>query len=97
MKAMRNDWPGAATDMERAVAIMLSLDLAEHPDTQRRAGDLIHIWRESGQPEKLARLETGDISDLLPVIAQIEAEHHAWVAEDPPNRDFGPPSPFAKK
>ncbi len=34
MKAMRNDWPGAATDMERAVAIMLSLDLAEHPDSK---------------------------------------------------------------
>ena len=30
MKARRGDRPGAATDMERAVAIMLSLALSEH-------------------------------------------------------------------
>src|SRR5262249_15896596 len=33
MKAKSGDWPGAASDSERAVAIMLSLDLADHPDT----------------------------------------------------------------
>ena len=41
------------------------------------------IGREFSQPDKAARLASGDISDLLPVIAQIEAEHRAWVAEDP--------------
>jgi hypothetical protein len=52
------------------------------------------MWQRSGQPDKAARLEAGDPSDLLPVIAQIEQEHRAWVAEDPKNRHFGPPSPF---
>jgi hypothetical protein len=29
----------------------------------------------------------------VPVIARIEGEHRAWVAEDPQNRHFGPPPP----
>jgi tetratricopeptide (TPR) repeat protein len=97
MKAHGGDWKAASLELERAVAIMLSLDLAQHPNTQRRVGALIDFWRQSRQPEKAARLEAGDISDLLPVIAQIEGEHRAWVAKDPKNRDFGPPSPFAKQ
>ncbi len=89
------DWASAASDAERGIAIMLSLDLADHPETRRRAGELAHMWQQSGQPDKAARLQSGDISDLLPVIAQVEAEHRAWVAKDPKKRHFGPPSPFA--
>jgi hypothetical protein len=95
MKEKMGDSLGAASEEERALAIMLSLDLAEHPNTKKSAGQLAHCWQQSGQPDKTARLESGDISDLLPVIAQIEAEHRAWVAQDPENRHFGPPSPFA--
>jgi len=73
---------------------MLSLDLAQHPDTQQSVSNLIRIWQHSDQHDKAARLAAGDITDLLPVISQIEAEHRAWVAEDPENRRFGPPSPF---
>jgi tetratricopeptide (TPR) repeat protein len=96
-KARLGDWQGAAADMERAVAIMLSLDLAQHPNTQRRARDLASCWRQSGQVDKAARLAAGDIPDIQPVLAQIEAEHRTWVAEDPEQRQFGPPSPFEKK
>jgi tetratricopeptide (TPR) repeat protein len=95
MKHRRGNWPGAAEAMERAAAIMLSLDLAQHPDTLGRAAVLAFLWQRSGQPDKAFRLTAGDMSDLLPVIAQIEAEHRAWVAEDPEHRHFGPPSPFA--
>ena len=90
MKAKRGDWPGAARDAERAVAIMLSLDLTQHPDTQDLVGGLAQFWEQSGDADKSARLRRGDISDLVPVIAQIELEHWAWVAEDPENRHFGP-------
>jgi hypothetical protein len=79
----------------RAAAIMFSLDLAVHPNAQIIARRLANCWQQSGQPDKAARLQSGDISDLLPVIAQIEAEHRAWVAKGPKNRHFGPPSPFA--
>jgi len=89
------DWPGAAVNAERAVAIMLSLDLAQHPNTQGMAGHLAHCWEQSGQADKAARLRRGDISDLVLVIAQIELEHRAWVAADPQNRHFGPDSYFA--
>jgi len=94
MKAKTGDWLGAAKDIERAIAIMLSLDLSEHPNTQLCARHLCHFWDQSSQRDKAARLLKGDVSDLLPVIEQIEAEHRAWVAEDPKNRHFGPPSPF---
>ena len=97
MKAERDDWTGAAADSEFSVAIMLSLDLPEHPDTRRRMVDLAVMWQRSGLPSKAARLRGGDLSDLLPVIAQIEAEQRAWVAEDPKNRHFGPLSPFTSK
>lgn len=97
MKARRGDWPSAAAEAERSTATMLSLDLFEHPNTQLFAGDLALILQQCGKPDKAARLQKGDFSDLLPVIAQIEAEHRAWVAEDPENRHFGPPSPFASK
>jgi tetratricopeptide (TPR) repeat protein len=97
MKGKRGDWVGAAAEMEREVAIMLSLDLSKHGDMPSDLAHLANFWQHSGQPDKAARLSAGDISDLLPVISQIEAEHRAWVAEDPVSRHFGPPSPFAKK
>lgn len=95
MKEKRGDWAGAVAEMERAMAIRLSLDLAQHPHTHYSANALTSYWQQSGHPDKAARLAAGDISDLLPTIAQIEAEHRAWVAEDLENRHFGPPSPFA--
>lgn len=76
---------------------MLSLDLSSHPDTQLMTRNLSLFLEQSGQGAKAARLRDGDFSDLLPVIEQIEAEHRAWVASDPPTRSFGPPSPFARK
>jgi tetratricopeptide (TPR) repeat protein len=88
---------GAASEAERAIATMLSLDLAEHPNTRTFAGYLAQIWQQSGQPDKAARLQSGDFSGLLPIVAQVEAEHRAWIAKDPENRHFGPPSPFASK
>jgi tetratricopeptide (TPR) repeat protein len=94
LKRRLGDFGGAALDAERAVAIMLSLDLASHPNYRSLAGNLAGCWAQSGAPEKAARRQRGDISDLLPVIKQIEAEHRAWVAEDPKTRRFGPPSPF---
>jgi tetratricopeptide (TPR) repeat protein len=94
MKAKLSDWSGAAGDAKRAVAIMLSLDLAQHPHTQSSARALIQMWEKSGQADKAARLRDGDISDLVPVIAQIELEHRAWVARDPESRHFGPDSYF---
>lgn len=97
MKADREDWLRAITEAQRAVAIMLSLDLMRHPNTQLMSNGLVNAWRQNGEPDQATRLLRGDISALLPVIAQIEAEHLAWVAEDPKNRHFGPPSPFAKK
>lgn len=83
----------AAGMMARAVAIDLSLGQMEHPNTQRHISDLLHLWSESGQAEKAERLRGGDGSDLFPIIQQIEQEHRDWVAEDPENRHFGPPSP----
>jgi len=94
MKAKTGDFAGAMGDMERAVAIMLSLDLAQHPDIQSRGGDLAHFWKQSGNADKAARLRQGDISDLLLAIAQIELEHRAWVADNPGSRQFGPRSFF---
>jgi tetratricopeptide (TPR) repeat protein len=93
MKAKRGDWAGAVAEVERAMAIMLSLDLAQHPNTQLMAGSLVDNWNIAGSTDKATRLQRGDISDLLPIIAQIEAEHRAWVAEDPKKRHFGPLAP----
>ncbi len=93
MRMAMRDWSGLAPDLEMAVGIMLSLGLAEHPRTRSMARGLLFVW----ESDKRERLRVGDISDLLPVIAQIEAEHRAWVAEDAEKRDFGPPSPFARQ
>jgi hypothetical protein len=97
MKEKVHDWPDAAVEMARALAIMLSLDLWNHPSAQHHAHVLCNYWEHSGQHDKATRLRKGDISDLLPIIKQIEAEHRAWVAEDPKKRRFGPPSPLDTK
>lgn len=94
IRAKQNNFLAAASEMETALAIMFSLDLVKHPHTQQRYLELSVIWRRTGETDKAARLELSDISDLLPIIGQIESEHRAWVAEDPANRHFGPPSPF---
>jgi tetratricopeptide (TPR) repeat protein len=92
-----NDAQGATTESERSVAIMLSLGLTESHRAENYAEHLAQYWEQSGQADKAERLRAGDVSDLLRMIAQIEAEHRAWVAEDPENRHFGPPSPFASQ
>ena len=85
----------AAEQMARSVAVFLSLGLLSHPNCQDGLATLHHLWSQSGQTDKAARLEAGDISDLIPIIKQIEEEHRAWVAEDLDTRHFGPPSPFS--
>ncbi len=92
MKTKHGDWARAVADALRAVAIMLSLDLAGHPNTHLMSNNLSKYWQRQGEADKAARLQAGDISDLLPVIAEIETEHRAWG--DPEHRDFGPPSFF---
>jgi hypothetical protein len=96
LKSRMEDWSAAALEMERAMAIMLSLDLWEHPFTQQGLAALADYWERSGQPERVTQLKSGDMSDLLPLIAQVEDEHRAWVAKDPETRRFGPPSPFGR-
>lgn len=93
MYANLGDLAGAAKQMTQAAAIDLSLDLLTHPQTQSHIANLIQLWTHSNQSDKAARLQAGDFADILPIVEQIEAEHRAWVAEDPENRDFGPPSP----
>ena len=84
----QGDATGAAARESRAVAIMLSLGLQEHPDTHQRIAHLLHYWDGSGQGANKERL--GEL--LGPEIDAVEAEMHAWVAEDQETRHFGPPS-----
>lgn len=93
MAAEAGDMARAAEEMAQAVAVFLSLDLQSHQRCQSSLAELHAIWTHSGQTDKAARLAAGDHSDLRPVVERIEAEHRAWVAEDPDNRHFGPPSP----
>ena len=82
---------GAAARELRAAAIMLSLGLLEHPDTQQCLNHLLDFWDKSGQGANKERLD-----ELLgPEIDAVEAEMQTWVAEDPEHRHFGPP-PFAE-
>jgi hypothetical protein len=94
LKWKTDDKDGAVAEAERALAIRLSLDLMVHPDTRRAANNLIHYLENSGGHDKAARMLAGDISYVLPLVAEIEAEHRTWVAKDPTSRDFGPPSRF---
>ncbi|HEY2068524.1 MAG TPA: tetratricopeptide repeat protein [Rhizomicrobium sp.] len=94
LKYRRREIEQAITECEKAVAIMFSLGLTESFLTRDYAQHLILFCYEAGENDRAARLARGDISDLIPIIVQIEAEHRAWVAEDPENRSFGPPSPL---
>jgi hypothetical protein len=85
---------GALAELEESVAIMLSLGLSEHVFAKQARDSLILCLRLSGQSNKADRIVRGDYSDLVPIIHQIEDKHHAWVAQDPANRQFGPPSPY---
>ena len=93
MHANAEDRDQAANHMELCVAIELSLDQWGHPDTRTEIDHLIHYWSESNQSDKADRLLAGDISDLVPIVEQIEEDHRAWLAEDPEHRKFGPRSP----
>jgi serine/threonine-protein kinase len=97
MWAKRKDWHPAASDMEKAAAIMLSLGLNQHYKYQSTLKMLADFWERSGQSEKAGRLQTGDTSDLMPSIREIEGEHRKWVAENPAKRQFGPKSPFSEE
>jgi tetratricopeptide (TPR) repeat protein len=95
-KSAQADWADASVSAARAVAIMLSLDLAHHPHTSTFANELISSWQQNNQSENASRILNGDVSNLLAIIKEIETEHRAWVAKDPNNRHFGPPSPYAE-
>jgi tetratricopeptide (TPR) repeat protein len=94
MKEKVRDWTGALAEFERALAIMLSLGLTEHPNTRDLILRLNFQQVRAGQSDRAARLRRGDFSDLQPMIAEVEATHHAWVAQNPNNRQFGPSSFF---
>ena len=87
--ARQGDAAGAAARELRAVAIMLSLGLLDHPHMQQRIAYLLGYWDESGQGANKERL--GEL--LGPEIDAVEAAMRDWVAEDPEHRHFGPP-PF---
>lgn len=93
MHTRTEDWLEAAAAMERAVAITLSLGLADHDDLPNRVAALAYLWDQSSQRDKLEHLQNSNPYNLIPIVEQIEAEHRAWVAQDPENRDFGPRSP----
>jgi tetratricopeptide (TPR) repeat protein len=71
LRQRMGDGTNAAVELTHAVAIMLSLDLAEHPNMQVMAEWLSAIWRQSGHADKATRLKEGDLSNLLPGVAQI--------------------------
>jgi tetratricopeptide (TPR) repeat protein len=54
MNAKLSDWSAGADGVARAVAIMLSLDLAQHPNTQSMARDLALFW-ERGPARRTRR------------------------------------------
>ncbi len=94
MKAKLSDWR-AQRAMRNAQSRSCCRSISRSIRTHKAAGDFLpDCWEQSGHADKAARLRRGDISDLVPVIAQIELEHRAWVAEDPENRHFGPHSYF---
>ena len=83
-----------AVELERrASAIMLSLDLIEHPLTLQRLNVLHGYLEKAGakiEPQAL-------LSFVVPDILTVEVEMLKWVKADPDNRHFGPPSFFADK
>ncbi|MEL7468425.1 MAG: tetratricopeptide repeat protein [Pseudomonadota bacterium] len=78
-----------AADLEfRAVAIMVSLGLMEHPYTTQRIEHLSLFWDRSGQGDRKDRL----MEFLGPEILAVETAMMESVQEDPDNRHFGPQS-----
>lgn len=56
--------------------------------TQQRIGGLLSLWERSGQDASMGAMA----ERVVPEIAEVERLMHRWVAEDPENRHFGPPS-----
>ncbi|MEO0612326.1 MAG: NB-ARC domain-containing protein [Pseudomonadota bacterium] len=83
-----------AKHTQYAISIALSLDLRDHPYVKKVTKKLEDYFSFCGQPEKAQRLANGDYTDLIPIVEEIEEEHRQWVAQDPDNRKFGPPSPI---
>jgi hypothetical protein len=94
MRGSLGNWQGAIDDLERAIAILMSLDLGEHPHRLALAEHLKEAWREKNENQTIEKVARGDWSFILPLVVKIEEEHRAWVAKDPKNRQFGPPSPI---
>lgn len=89
--ARQEDFAEAAALLVRAAAIMVSLGLREHPHTLMYLQGLVRFLDRGGQDSNMER-----IRELLNSESDsVEAAMHAWVAEDPEHRDFGPP-PFAE-
>jgi hypothetical protein len=94
LRSDTGDPVGATSEAEQSLATQLSLGLVEHPATLRTIHTLSNYYELSGEPYKAALLRSGNVSDLLPMIKQIEAEHWGWVAQDPALRYFEPRSFF---
>lgn len=80
------NWREAEREMELATAIMFSLGLREHPDT-------IGMFESLSQYRQHNRASSSLEQVLNRAAERIEIEHRKWVAKDPENRHFGPPSP----
>ncbi|MEM1193849.1 MAG: tetratricopeptide repeat protein [Pseudomonadota bacterium] len=94
MEANDGNFVEAVNYASRAVAVALSLDNPNHPNTFTTVKMLINIHFGNGCTHKAKRLANGDFSDLTPIVEEIEEEHRQWVAQDSDNRKFGPPSPI---
>ncbi|MEL7200336.1 MAG: tetratricopeptide repeat protein, partial [Pseudomonadota bacterium] len=94
MEARDQNLSLAIDQMKRALAIFLSLDNAAHPSATRYRQALASMLAKAGQTSTAQRLTDGDFTDLTPIVEDIEDEHRRWVAQDPDNRAFGPPSPI---
>ena len=71
---------------------MLSLGLVRSHITENYVFHLVGLWMEFKHSDKAMRLLNGNVSDLVPIIADVEAKHREWVAQDPKARRFGLPS-----
>ncbi|MEL6113399.1 MAG: hypothetical protein AAFR20_11415, partial [Pseudomonadota bacterium] len=94
MEARDQNLSLAIDQMKRALAIFLSLDNAAHPSATSYRQALASLLAEAVETSTAQRLTDGDFTDLTPIVKEIEDEHRRWVAQDPDNRSFGPPSPI---
>jgi hypothetical protein len=93
MYFQRGDYEQDVPNAQRAPAIFISLNLTTHPHTMIVTTSLALSLIISGNAPAAQRLLSGDVTDLLPFIAEIEQKHREWMAEDPEHRQFGPPPP----